>query len=108
MSVAVLDAESGESRFVYLSAYFKQAWRTYYRGVKLNQVEGQFNAIMVHKESTGELLKVDLDSKEVFKLEKSLLSSTSRHLVDSARKYIKKFFVNQNQAFKMSRVEGGV
>ena len=59
------------------------------------------------EESTVEHLKVDLDSKEVFKLEESLLSSTPRLLVDSARKSIDKLFVSQNQAYKMSWVEGG-
>ena len=52
------------------------------------------------------MLKVNFDSKQVFKLEKSLTSSTSRYLMDSARKSLNRFFVDQSQSFKMCKLDG--
>ncbi len=107
MSVIQLNTENSKAVEIEIGSYFPTAWRTYYPRIKLftiNKSNESSNEVLLFEETTNTLLKIDFKNGDVFKVGKELKSSSSffeGKLVNSAKKAINKYFVDQNTTFKL-------
>ncbi len=107
MSVIQLNTENSKAIEMEIGGYFPTAWRTYFPRIKLipiNKNNEQANEVLLYEETTNNLLKINFKNGDVYKVAKDLKQSSSffdGKLVNSAKKAINKYFVDQNTTFKL-------
>jgi hypothetical protein len=106
MNVIQIDTQTNKAVEIGIGEYFSTAWRTYFPRLKLFPVNSNnaSNEVLLYEETTNGLFKVDFKSGEVYKAGKELRQSASLFdgkILNSAKKAINKYFVDQNQTFKL-------
>jgi von Willebrand factor A domain-containing protein 8 len=109
LSVLQLNTNTNQIVEFDLSEFFNSAWVSYFPRLKLLKMNQQPNRVVVFEESANELFMVDFENERVFAVEKKTKETTSNtmHIVKKARHKLNKYFIDQNQSYKMIRLSDG-
>lgn len=99
LSLIRLDTKTNQVVEINIGDYFQSSWSSYFPQIKLVRTSHP-NKILVFEEVTDKLFMIDFDSMEVLKLEQSTRESR-KNILNTARKTINKYFIDQNQLFKL-------
>ena len=108
ISVTQLNTKTDQAVEMDLSEYFSSAWRMYFPRIKLLPVKNEPNKCLVYEETTSDLHLIDFEARNIFQLETSPreVNSQTKHILNAAKKTFSKYFVDQNQTFKMLHLDG--
>lgn len=105
MSIVKLDPETSECIEISLTDYFSGAWRSYFPRIKIHSVSSERDTVLVHEETSDTLVKIDFANQSAHQLERSVKWSSSllnnNMIVNSARRAIGRYFVDQDQTHKL-------
>lgn len=108
-SAVQLNTKTNEAVELNLSDFFHSAWRSYYPRTKLFALD-EPNCVLLFEKTTNDLFRINFQTNEVFKLEKSLreANSNAKHFLTKAKKSLNKFFVDQDQTYSMISLENNM
>ena len=110
MNVIQLNTETNKCVTIGLDDYFSTAWQTYFPRVKIFPIDRSnknvSNSILLHEETMDTLLKIDFVTGDIFKFDRGLKQTSSPfNLAKKVKKAMNRYFVDQNQTFKMISID---
>lgn len=99
MNLLQVNLKKNEHKLVDLSRYFPLAWRTYYPRIRL-LAAAEPNHVHLFDEVLNSFFKVDFETSQIYELNRV-------NFLNKAKKTMKKYFTDQNQAFKLLPLEFG-
>ena len=107
ISVTQLNTKTDQATQIDLTEYFQSAWRMYFPRIKIFPIKNEPNKVLLYEETTNHMKMIDFEAKQIFSLESlpKEVNSQSKHILNTAKKTFSKYFVDQNQTFKIANLQ---
>ena len=107
ISLTQLNTKTDRATQFDLTEHFQSAWRMYFPRIKILPLKNEPKKVLLYEETTNHLKMIDFETRQVFSLEskpKEVISQ-SKHILSTAKKTLSKYFVDQNQTFKILNLQ---
>jgi von Willebrand factor A domain-containing protein 8 len=107
ISITQLNTKTNQATQIELTEYFSSAWRMYFPRIKILPLKNEPYKVLIYEETTSNLNMIDFEAKKIYSLESipKEVSSQSKHILNTAKKTLSKYFVDQNQTFKIVNLQ---
>ncbi len=107
ISLTQLNTKTDRATQIDLTEHFQSAWRMYFPRIRILSLKNEPNKVLLYEETTNHLKMIDFETRQVFSLESKPkeVTSQSKHILSTAKKTLSKYFVDQNQTFKILNLQ---